>query len=315
MYSVWITSSLTTAKTPTIVALGNFDGIHRGHRQVIQPILQEQEETPSASPKVFSTVVTFRPHPQEYFTGQSRTLLTPLDEKVQHLKSLGVEQLVLLPFDEALASLTPQEFVEQILVRQLQARQISVGQNFRFGKRRSGTTDDLQAIAAQYQVAVHIIPLYTAAGDRVSSSAIRQALEEGNPRQAGQLLGRPYALVGKVVTGRQLGRTIGFPTANLQVPPEKFVPRKGVYRVTVKGEGIAALGVMNIGDRPTVDQAGTQMTIEVHLLDWSGDLYGQTLSVELESFLRPEQKFGSLEELKAQIQADCAAARREWAQV
>jgi riboflavin kinase / FMN adenylyltransferase len=310
MYSVWITSSLTTAKTPTIVALGNFDGIHRGHRQVIQPILQEAE-----SPKVFSTVVTFRPHPQEYFTGQSRTLLTPLDEKVQHLKNLGVEQLVLLPFDEALSSLTPEEFVEQILVQQLQARQISVGQNFRFGKRRSGTTDDLKAIAAQYQVAVHIIPLYTAAGDRVSSSAIRQALEEGNPRQAGQLLGRPYALVGKVVTGRQLGRTIGFPTANLQVPPEKFVPRKGVYRVTVKGEGIAALGVMNIGDRPTVDEAGTQMTIEVHLLDWSGDLYGQTLSVELESFLRPEQKFGSLEELKAQIQADCAAARREWSKL
>jgi riboflavin kinase / FMN adenylyltransferase len=310
MYSVWITSSLTTAKTPTLVALGNFDGIHRGHREVIQPILQETE-----SPKVFSTVVTFRPHPQEYFTGQSRTLLTPLDEKVQHLKSLGVEQLVLLPFDEALASLTPQEFVERILVQQLQARQISVGQNFRFGKRRSGTTNDLQAIAAQHQVAVHIIPLYTAAGDRVSSSAIRQALEEGNPRQAGQLLGRPYALVGRVVTGRQLGRTIGFPTANLQVPLEKFVPRKGVYRVTVKGKGIAALGVMNIGDRPTVDQAGTQTTIEVHLLDWSGDLYGQTLSVELESFLRPEQKFGSLEELKAQIQADCATARREWSKL
>jgi riboflavin kinase / FMN adenylyltransferase len=310
MYSVWITSSLTTAKTPTIVALGNFDGIHRGHREVIQPILQAAE-----SPEVFSTVVTFRPHPQEYFTGQSRTLLTPLDEKVQHLKSLGVEQLVLLPFDEALASLTPQEFVEQILVQQLQARQISVGQNFRFGKRRSGTTDDLQTIAAQHQVAVHVLPLYTAAGDRVSSSAIRQALEEGNPRQAGQLLGRPYALVGKVVTGRQLGRTIGFPTANLQVPSEKFVPRKGVYRVTVKGGGIATLGVMNIGDRPTVDEAGTQTTIEVHLLDWSGDLYGQTLSVELESFLRPEQKFGSLEELKAQIQADCEAARREGAQV
>jgi riboflavin kinase / FMN adenylyltransferase len=312
---VWTTSSLTTAKTPTIVALGNFDGIHRGHRQVIQPILQEPGVALSASPKVFSTVVTFRPHPQEYFTGRSRTLLTPLDEKVQHLEDVGVEQLVLLPFDEALSRLTPQEFVEQILVQQLQARQISVGQNFRFGKRRSGTTEDLQAIAAQHQVAVHIIPLYTAAGDRVSSSAIRQALEEGNPRQASQLLGRPYALVGQVVTGRQLGRTIGFPTANLQVPPEKFVPRKGVYRVTVKGEEIVALGVMNIGDRPTVDATQTQTTIEVHLLDWAGDLYGQTLSVELESFLRPEQKFGSLEELKAQIQMDCAIARREWTAV
>jgi riboflavin kinase / FMN adenylyltransferase len=310
---VWITSSLTTAKTPTLVALGNFDGIHRGHRQVIQPILQKPEEAPNAE-RAFSTVVTFCPHPQEYFTGQNRTLLTPIDEKVQHLESLGVEQLVLLPFDAALASLTPQEFVEQILVQQLQSKQISVGQNFRFGKRRAGTTDDLQAIAAQHNVTVHIIPLYTAAGDRVSSSAIRHALEAGNPRQASQLLGRPYALVGKVVTGRQLGRKIGFPTANLQVSPEKFVPRKGVYRVTVTGEKIKGLGVMNIGDRPTVDQTQTQTTIEIHLLDWSGDLYGQTLSVELESFLRPEQKFASLDELKAQIHLDCAAARRELAE-
>jgi riboflavin kinase / FMN adenylyltransferase len=311
---VWITSSLATAKTPTLVALGNFDGIHQGHRQVIQPILPPQEAASFASEKAFSTVVTFSPHPQEYFTGQSRTLLTPIDEKVQHLENLGVEQLVLVPFDQALASLTPQEFVEQILVQQLQARQISVGQNFRFGKRRAGTTADLQTIAAQHQITVHIAPLYTAAGDRVSSSAIRHALEEGNPRQAQQLLGRPYALVGKVVTGKQLGRTIGFPTANLQVSPEKFVPRKGVYRVTVKGAAIEGLGVMNIGDRPTVDQALPQTTIEVHLLDWSGDLYGQTLTVELESFLRPEQKFGSLDELKAQIQIDCDRARREWAE-
>jgi riboflavin kinase / FMN adenylyltransferase len=311
---VWIISSLTTAKTPTLVALGNFDGIHRGHRQVIQPILQDSQFSLSCSEKVFSTVVTFSPHPQEFFTGQCRTLLTPLDEKVQHLESLGVEQLVLLPFDQALASLTPQEFVEKILVQQMQARQVSVGQNFRFGKRRAGTTDDLKAIAAQHNVTVNIVPLYTTAGERVSSSAIRHALEQGNPRQAAQLLGRPYALAGEVVQGRQLGRTIGFPTANLNFPVEKFLPRKGVYRVSVKGSAVEGWGVMNIGDRPTVtDPAQPQQTVEVHLLDWSGDLYGQTLTVELESFLRPEQKFSSLDDLKAQIQIDCEVARREWA--
>lgn len=317
---MWTTSSLTTVKTPTLVALGNFDGIHRGHRQVIQPILQDNQLSESCSgaclEKVFSTVVTFSPHPQEFFTGQCRTLLTPLEEKVQYLEKLGVEQLVLLPFDQALASLTPQEFVEKILVQQLQARQISVGQNFRFGKRRAGTTDDLKAIAAQHNIRVNIVPLYTAAGDRVSSSAIRQALEQGNLHQATQLLGRPYALVGEVVKGRQLGRTIGFPTANLNFPAEKFLPQKGVYRVSVKGARIDGLGVMNIGDRPTVaspDQP--QQTVEVHLLDWSGDLYGQTLTVELESFLRPEQKFASLDDLKAQIQLDCQVARREWAGV
>jgi riboflavin kinase / FMN adenylyltransferase len=321
MYSVWTTSSLTTAKTPTLVALGNFDGVHRGHRQVIQPILQEslQESlTASDSPipvstRPVSTVVTFSPHPQEYFTGQRRTLLTPLAEKVTYLESCGVEQLVLLPFDAGLASLTPQEFVEKILVEQLQAQRISVGQNFRFGKNRAGTTADLQAIAAQYQIAVHIAPLYAAeTGDRVSSSAIRHALEQGEPRQAKQLLGRPYTLLGEVVQGQQLGRTIGFPTANLRVPPEKFLPCNGVYRVGVRFEGEAGinLGVMNIGDRPTVE--GKQLTLEVHLLDWAGDLYGKTLAVELESFLRPEQRFESLDALKAQIQRDCQMARQEF---
>jgi riboflavin kinase / FMN adenylyltransferase len=313
---VWIISSLTTAKTPTLVALGNFDGIHQGHRQVIQPILLDSEFSLPCSEKIFPTVVTFSPHPQEFFTGQCRSLLTPLAEKVQHLESLGVEQLVLLPFDEALASLTPQEFVEKILVQQLQAKQVSVGQNFRFGKCRAGTTDDLKAIAAQHNVAVSIAPLYTTAGERVSSSAIRYALENGNPRQAAQLLGRPYALVGEVVQGRQLGRTIGFPTANLDLPGEKFLPRKGVYRVRVKGSTVEGFGVMNIGDRPTVThQEPLKPTVEIHLLDWSGDLYGQTLTVELESFLRPEQKFASLEDLKAQIQLDCQMARREWAEV
>ena len=313
---MWIISSLTTAKTPTLVALGNFDGIHRGHRKVIQPILPDSEfSLSSCLEKVFPTVVTFSPHPQEFFTGQCRTLLTPLAEKVQHLESLGVEQLVLLPFDEALASLTPQEFVEKILVQQLQAKQVSVGQNFRFGKCRAGTTDDLKSIAAQHNVTVSIAPLYTTVGERVSSSAIRHALESGNPHQAAQLLGRPYALVGEVVQGRQLGRTIGFPTANLALPGEKFLPQKGVYRVSVKGLTVEGFGVMNIGDRPTVtNQEPPKPTVEVYLLDWSGDLYGQTLTVELESFLRPEQKFASLDDLKAQIQLDCQVARREWAE-
>lgn len=297
-----ITSSLATVKTPTLVALGNFDGIHRGHRQVLQPIL-----SPSArsGTQAVSTVVTFKPHPQEFFTGQSRALLTPLDEKASYLEALGVGQLVLLPFDDALACLSPQEFVEKIVVQQLQAQHISVGQNFRFGHRRAGTTADLKTIAAQHQISVTLAPLYTTDGERVSSSAIRHTLEQGDPRQANQLLGRPYALIGEVVKGQQLGRTIGFPTANLRLPPDKFLPRNGVYRVQVAGVG---LGVMNVGDRPTVD--GKQRTIEVHVLDWAGDLYGQVLTVQVERFLRSEQRFESLEALQAQIERDCAVARQ-----
>lgn len=311
---MWVTSSLTKALTPTTVALGNFDGVHCGHQNVIQPILNSSPLT-AASKHGYGTVVTFNPHPQEFFTGQRRALLTPLPEKVEQLVHLGVQQLVLLPFDRELAALSPQQFVEQILVQQLHAQRISVGQDFRFGKQRGGTATDLQAIAASYGIPVEVIPLHTCQGDRISSSSIRTALEQGDLQHAKTLLGRPYTLTGSVVQGQQLGRTIGFPTANLQLPPEKFLPRQGVYAVRASITEPAPLrpcapayeGVMNIGCRPTV--SGAYPSVEVHLLDWSDDLYGKTITVQPEKFLRPEQKFASLEALKTQIQADCEAAR------
>lgn len=328
---MWVTSSLTNALTPTAVALGNFDGIHLGHQEVIRPILhrlKSQEEvkfllsyplsgtfetqqalpTSDRSKHVYSTVVTFNPHPQEFFTGKKRSLLTPLDEKVQQLQALGVEQLVRVPFTKDLASLSPQDFVEKILIQQLCCQEISVGENFCFGKQRQGTAQDLKAIAGRFGIPVTIVPIHACAGDRISSSAIRQALEQGNLPCAKELLGRPYTLTGTVVKGQQLGRTIGFPTANVAVPPEKFLPAKGVYAVQVFIAGVEHYqGVMNIGTRPTV--SGTHPSVEIYLFDWSGDLYGKTLSVQLEKFLRPEQKFASLDQLKAQIQLDCTAAK------
>jgi len=259
------------------------------------------------SRRTYATVVTFNPHPQEFFTGQTRALLTPLNEKVQQLINLGVQQLVLLPFDRELAALSPQQFVEKILLQQLYVQKISVGEDFRFGKGRSGTATELQAIAATYGIPTTIIPLQTCAGERISSSSIRQALQQGDLECVKALLGRPYMLIGSVVKGQQLGRTIGFPTANIQIPPEKFLPRHGVYAVRVLIEDATELGVMNIGVRPTVN--GTSPSIEVHLLDWHGDLYGKTIQVHLEKFLRPEQKFASLEALKQQIQADCTITK------
>jgi riboflavin kinase / FMN adenylyltransferase len=308
---VWVTFSLTTVQTPTIVALGNFDGVHQGHVKVIAPV----SELTSVAANAMATVVTFSPHPQEFFTGQRRTLLTPIDEKIPLLQSIGIEQLVLLPFNRELANLSPEQFIETILVQCLQAERVSVGEDFRFGCQRSGSSVDLQAIAATFGIKAEIVPLQTHDGQRISSSAIRQALEQGQVEQANRLLGRRYQLIGQVVQGQQLGRTIGFPTANLKLPPEKFLPRKGVYAVWVHVQGQPMfdrstepiLGVMNLGDRPTVN--GTDQTIEVHLLDWSGDLYGHTLTVSLEKFLRPEQKFASLDALKDQIQADSEAAR------
>lgn len=340
---MWVTSSLETALRPTAVALGNFDGVHRGHQQVIQPILRTQGDgqlpiapepisIASKAERTYATVVTFNPHPREFFTGQRRQLLTPLDEKVAQLEHLGVEQLVLLPFDRELASLSPKAFVEKILVQQLACKFVSVGQDFRFGRQRGGTSADLQAIAASFGIVTNIVALQTCQSERISSSLIRQALQEGDMPSANRLLGRSYTLTGLVVRGQQLGRTIGFPTANLQLNPEKFLPRFGVYCVQVSiaehtdelkdhSGQIAArsiqnstlktqhswMGVMNIGCRPTVN--GTTPTLEVHLLDCSEDLYGQRLTVSLKQFLRPEQKFPSIDALKEQIQADTQAAR------
>nr|WP_199332431.1 bifunctional riboflavin kinase/FAD synthetase [Fischerella sp. FACHB-380] len=345
--SVWVTSSPELALTPTAVALGKFDGVHRGHQRVIQPILPpfrkdgenrrwgepemgrtgdgEKVTPPPHNGSIFSTVVTFDPHPQEFFTGKPRSLLTPLDEKVYQLRSLGVQQLVLLPFDKELCALTPEEFVEKILVQQLQAVQISVGQDFRFGSRRTGTARDLQIIAAKYKIPVTIASLETCAESqenntevdqqtRISSSLIREILASGDIERANQLLGRPYTLIGTVIKGQQIGRTIGFPTANLELPKDKFLPHHGVYAVrvftvseTLDITGNDYFGVMNIGNRPTVN--GINLSVEVHLFDWFGDLYGKKLAVHLEKFLRPEQKFPNLEALKTQIQLDCSAAR------
>lgn len=298
-------ASQSIAVTPPIVdCQGRIEGLRL-------PNLENIERS-QCGKHVYSTVATFNPHPREFFSGKSWNLLTPQSEKVQQLSLLGVEQLVLLPFDQELASLSPQDFVEKILVQQLQATQVSVGQDFHFGYRRSGTATDLQAIASSYGIEVTIVSLQMCQGERISSSSIRQSLQDGDIRQANLRLGRPYTIMGVVVKGQQLGRTLGFPTANLQLAPEKFLPRHGVYCVRVHSPSLPALAsshpaVMNIGQRPTV--SGTTVTVEVHLLDWSGDLYGQTLTVSLEEFLRPEQKFASLDALKSQIQADCEAAR------
>ena len=214
----------------------------------------------------------------------------------------------MLPFNQALAELSPEAFVKQILIDGLKAKHISVGSDFRFGKERSGTAEGLSKIAAQYDVPVTRVALRQEKGDRISSSRIRKALAAGELTEATQLLGRPYLLTGRVVRGQQIGRTIGFATANLQVPADKYLPRTGVYSVRVYGVTRAPLlGVMNIGHRPTV--GGQSLSVEVHLLDWSGELYGQTLTASLETFIRAEQKFDSLVQLKAQIEQDCQTAK------
>lgn len=218
----------------------------------------------------------------------------------------------MLPFNQALAEMSPKDFVEKVLIKGLKAQRISVGSDFHFGKGRSGNAQKLMEIAAEHNVPVIQVPLKHEQGDRISSSRIREALQSGKIEVATQLLGRPYLLTGRVVKGQQLGRTIGFPTANLQVPNNKFLPRTGVYSVQVFGADGCGInkeplaGVMNIGQRPTVQ--GKTLTIEVHILNWSGDLYQKNITVTLKGFIRTEQKFDSLDQLKAQIEKDCQQA-------
>ncbi|BAW97513.1 riboflavin kinase/FAD synthase [[Synechococcus] sp. NIES-970] len=314
-----VISSTIEALTPTCVALGNFDGVHRGHQQVIAPAIHRaralSEKTvigdrPEKSQKAYATVVTFDPHPREFFSGNPQHSLTPLGEKQEILAHFGTEQLVLLSFDRELAALTPTEFVAEILVKQLQTQFISVGIDFSFGQGRSGNATDLQAIAQTFGIDVHITPLCREGETRISSSAIREALTLGKIDYGNQLLGRPYRLQGKVIHGQKLGRTIGFPTANLAIEPTKFLPKYGVYAVQVTGDTLPRQqwGILNIGCRPTIT-ATTQPTVEVHLLDHHQDLYGDTLTVELHHYLRPEQKFASIQALQAQIDQDGDRAR------
>jgi riboflavin kinase / FMN adenylyltransferase len=298
---VQIHSTFAAITKPTAIALGNFDGVHSGHQRAIELLLANAGAN-------CPTVVTFDPHPQQFFSGQPRQLLTTLPEKALCLEALGIQQLVLLPFDEHLVHLTPTEFVSKILHQQLGVVQIVIGADFRFGYQRVGDAVMLKNLAAEYGIETHIVELEFDRDQRIGSSRVRAALLDGDLREVDRLLKRSYSISGLVVPGQQLGRTLGFPTANIDYPPIKFLPRLGVYCVRIDTEQEQQLqAVMNIGKRPTVN--GQSTSVELHILNWSGDLYGQSLTIYLDQFLRPEQKFAGLPELTKQIQADCVAAQ------
>ncbi|QPN58634.1 bifunctional riboflavin kinase/FAD synthetase [Synechococcus sp. CBW1002] len=292
---------------PSSIALGSFDGLHQGHRRVIAAITGQN--CPSGCTP---TVVSFWPHPREVLHGDTRLRLDLPAEKLALLQPLAVRQLVLIPFDRALASLSPEAFVEQVLVDQLQARRIAVGDNFRFGAGRRGDAQDLARIAAGHGVAVAVLPMLWDGSERVSSSRIRRALAAGELDEARRLLDRPYRFCGQVGSGRGLGRTLGWPTANLQVDGRKFLPAEGVYAAwawvnEAPREAMAA--VMNLGPQPTVDPQAPS-AVEVHLLDRQLNLNGLALTVEPLRLLRSQCRFSGLDELVAQIGRDADQARQ-----
>ena len=291
------------APGPTALAIGNFDGVHRGHRALLAHLCDTARAV--ALPPA---VLTFEPHPREFFSPASAPArLTTLREKIELLADAGVEQITVCRFDAAFAALSADEFVERVLVRGLRARHLIVGDDFRFGRGRAGDFASLRAAGARHGFAVEAMGSVTVDGERASSSGVRRALAAGDMEHAARLLGRPYVIDGQVTRGQQLGRQWGFPTANLRIKHNPL-PMTGVFAVEVGGLGVRPLpGVANLGVRPTVD--GTRPLLEVHLFDFDRDIYGAHISVRFVHKLRDERRFPDFDALKAQIAADATEAR------
>lgn len=287
----------------SVITIGNFDGFHLAHQKILHQTIALASQY-----KLPSVLMTFAPHPSDYFAGQpSKTQLMRLREKWLALQSYSLDYLVCLRFNEQLASMPPIDFVNQVLVDQLNVKAVFVGDDFRFGAARQGDMALLASLGEQYGFHVEEVPAMEVAGRRVSSSAIRKALAQGELRDAEQLLGAPYSLYGPVVYGDQRGRQWGFPTANIPMYREQ-PPLQGIYAVKVYGPDFVANGVASIGFRPVFKVK--KPLLEVHLLDFDRDIYGQHLRVTFLSRLRDELFFDTVEALIAQIQNDITHAKR-----
>jgi riboflavin kinase/FMN adenylyltransferase len=284
------------------VALGNFDGVHRGHVQVLRAAA-------AARPDAKLAVLTFEPHPREVFRPDDPPFrLTLSTERAAALAAHGVDVVYELRFDHAFSLMTAEAFVTEVLHDGLGARHLACGPDFAFGHRRGGDVDFLSTQAAARGMGLSVVPHLSDSEGIISSTRIRRALQDGYPERATAALGRPWAIRGVVAHGDKRGRTIGFPTANLPLG-RHLEPARGVYAVTIAlADGSTHNGVANIGRRPTVNE-GPESRLEVNLFDFQGDLYGQEIGVALHAYLRGEQKFSGLDALKAQIAADAAQAR------
>lgn len=283
---------------PSAVTIGSFDGVHLGHQHLIAEVLREAKQR-----DLMSTVVTFEPQPREFFDPEGAPArLSSLADKVRRFRELGVEQLVVLPFDRRLRAMSAADFVDQVLIEGLQARWVQVGDDFRFGNDRKGDA----AFLRQYDFDVAEMPSQRINGQRVSSTAIRSLLGDGRLREAAAMLGEPYTLSGRVIYGRQLGRTLGVPTANILLAHPKLA-MAGVYVVQARLNNEWVPGVANLGPKPSVNDP--RQWLEVHLFDVNPDLYGQRLDVQVLHRLRGIERFDTLDALKTQIHADIQAAR------
>lgn len=286
-----------------VLTVGNFDGVHRGHQAILKHLKQRARDL-----NVPAAVLSFEPLPREYFDGASAPArLTNLREKVQALDCYGADRFVCLRFNEAMREMATSEFIERILVHGLGIRHVLVGHDFRFARHRSGTIDDLRRAGAEHGFSVEELAPVLVAGERVSSTLVRAVLDSGDLAEAASLLGRPYRMSGRVIAGQQLGRKLGYPTANIS-PGRLRVAINGVFaaRVTTR-ELRRHPAIVNVGTRPVVNGRG--VLIEAHLLDFTGDLYGAHMKVDFLARLRGEEWFPNLDALIEQMRQDEAEAR------
>ncbi|HZM37149.1 MAG TPA: bifunctional riboflavin kinase/FAD synthetase [Burkholderiales bacterium] len=281
------------------LTIGNFDGVHRGHRALVERVIVAARHD-----RVQAAVLTFEPHPREFFGPDAAPpRLTRLRDKLELLAGIGVERVHVARFDGSFASLSAARFIAEVLVRGLGVRRLIVGRDFRFGARRAGDFAMLADAAGRHHFALEAMPDVLFDGERVSSSAVRAALQAGDLRRAERLLGHPYTMSGRVAHGEKLGRELGFPTANIRLA--RTAPLSGIFAVEVEGIGPA---VASVGRRPTVNPLARPL-LEVHLFDWDGELYGRRVKVRFLEKLRDEQKYDGLDELKEAIARDAKKAR------
>jgi riboflavin kinase / FMN adenylyltransferase len=283
-----------------VVTSGTFDGVHLGHQKIIHRI-KEIAKTIQGE----TVLITFWPHPRLvlYPSEHHLRLLSTFEEKAELLRQFGIDHLVTIPFTQEFSQMSSEEFIQKILVEKIHTKKLVIGYDHRFGKNREGSFDYLKAHSQTLGFELEEISRQDVDEIGVSSTKIRAALEGGDIKTASNHLGRPYELNGLVVKGQQIGRSIGFPTANIHIPNDyKLIPRDGVYAVEVKVDQVRYRAMLNIGNRPTVD--GTRKTVEAHLFDFQGDLYGRLVTVYFREFIREERKFESLDELKNQLNQD-----------
>jgi riboflavin kinase/FMN adenylyltransferase len=293
-----------------VVTLGTFDGVHCGHRKLISRIVELARATNGQS-----LVLTFFPHPRMVLNPEEHgiELLSTTAEKIALLSGTGIDHLVIHPFSRDFSSMTAEAFVREIISSKLRTNQLVIGYDHRFGNQRAGSISELRRYGLDFGFDVEEIPEQDVDDMAVSSSRIRLALKEGRVEDANHLLGRSYELSGIVIRGNQVGRTIGFPTANIRIPESyKLIPGEGVYLVTVHGMDVVHNGMMSIGRRPTLEPHG-KLSLEVHILGFDGDIYGNTIQVKLLHKLRDNARFEGVEALKSQLEADRIQALRYFA--